>query len=313
MPAVLGYDDYRTNLDVWRAKVAGEEPVIEDTEPMRMGRILEPLVAERYADEQGFIVTKCEETLRSPEYPFLLATPDYFVNELPEEQGHVMGPLVHILEVKTSKSMSNRLWGTPGTDQVPYKVLIQAHAQMIVTRMSRCDVAVLQAGQYLKVYTVFRNHGLARTIIDAAESLWEQVRRKEEPPSSDPAQLIEQMAAWYPRAEKAEYIDPDAEIEALVLDYRRACEAIKAAESDRDRLKAALCARIGEHAGIGGDGYRCTWVRVEEGTTTDWKQVAEEMRKGAGFPDDAWAAFLRGYAKPRKPYTKFDFRWDRED
>jgi putative phage-type endonuclease len=71
--AILGLSPYATPLDVFRSKV--ENYVQSDSWAFRRGRLLEPVVAQIYAEETGAMLREVG-TLRHPDRSIVLATPD---------------------------------------------------------------------------------------------------------------------------------------------------------------------------------------------------------------------------------------------
>lgn len=149
-------------LDVWLRKTSEVE--LEDdgeTVPQRRGRILEPAVAQFYAEDFSATL-RSPGTLIHPDVDFACATPDRIAT-LPtgEERG---------VEVKTSAFFTDE-WGEPGSDSVPkyYRVqcvweLLHLHALMGISKL---DVA-LWAGMNdeVRYYHLERDAALETDILD---------------------------------------------------------------------------------------------------------------------------------------------------
>lgn len=65
------------------AEKLGDKPAFEGNARTRLGDRLEPFIAQWWAEDHGGgrIVTRNPDTLRHPEIPWLLATPDYLTPE----------------------------------------------------------------------------------------------------------------------------------------------------------------------------------------------------------------------------------------
>ena len=64
-----GVSRWKTPYQLYLEK-RGEVPPIEQTEPMRWGHLLEPLVRQEYSERTGRVVRLPSDTLRHPEHTF---------------------------------------------------------------------------------------------------------------------------------------------------------------------------------------------------------------------------------------------------
>lgn len=120
--AILGMNPYRSPLAVYMDKI-GIAPEILDNEAIRQGRDLEQYVAERFCEDTGRKVRRCNRILQHPEYPWMLANIDRDVvgedagleckttspyNKTPFDQGDVPAPYYwqcqHYMAVTGAKS-----------------------------------------------------------------------------------------------------------------------------------------------------------------------------------------------------------------
>ena len=69
---ILGLSKYSTPYTVWADKM-GQLPEIEDTSNMRLGRDLEPYVAQRFTDQTGLKVRRDSRTITNQKYPYSFA------------------------------------------------------------------------------------------------------------------------------------------------------------------------------------------------------------------------------------------------
>lgn len=98
--AVLGISPFRTARDLYYDKLSIASVVDDDGNwvAMKMGHLLEDLVAEIFSRKTGFKVYQVKKMFQHPQYPYMLADADYFI-ELP-------GGGTAILEIKTSATRS---------------------------------------------------------------------------------------------------------------------------------------------------------------------------------------------------------------
>jgi len=82
------------------------------------------------------------------------------------------GSDVCIVEAKTTALAGE--WGVPGTDDVPLRVNLQVHQQMLCSGFNKAFVVVLLGGFRLheEIYVVERNDKIIQAIIDRGEQFW---------------------------------------------------------------------------------------------------------------------------------------------
>lgn len=134
----LGLSPWKTQLQLWAEKIGKLEDNAESA-AMEWGSRLEDAVATKFAEEHANdyeLITDCD-TVRHPEYPFLLATPDGYLHS-PSE------PHSGILEVKTS---AQQPW-----ESVPEYYLLQAQHYCYVTQRDFFCFAVLFNGRDYREY-----------------------------------------------------------------------------------------------------------------------------------------------------------------
>lgn len=170
--AVLGLDEYKTPLHLYFDK-RGEGPEQEETDAMRLGHLLEPVVCQFFTHRTGIEVVQSPVGLfRHSEYEFVLATPDAILAD--ESLG----------EWKTTNFRMEDGLGDEGTDDIPERWLCQVQQQMGVTGIHKAHVAALIDGRRLKTYQVVFNERLFAIIVDAERELWERIINGD-PPEPD--------------------------------------------------------------------------------------------------------------------------------
>lgn len=184
--AVLGISPWTTPLQLYR-RLAGEaapaETDLEElSEAVRWGNLLEPVVAERYAEVTGRKVRREPRRLRHKVHAMLTAHIDRRTDD-PER----------ILEVKTARY--GRDWGAEGTDEVPPHYVAQCMHYLAVTGAKVCDLAVLIAGSDFRVYPIERDEAVVSQLIERELEFWDRVQRRDPP---DPLTNAEAAGRWLP-------------------------------------------------------------------------------------------------------------------
>jgi len=240
--AALGLSPYQTPVEIYLRKV-GEAAPVADNGPMRMGRLLEPIVLDLY-EEQAGPINRQQHTLQALQHPFMFATPDAL---------NLDG--AYPVDAKTVGMRSLHLWGEPGTDEVPQEYLVQVTHQMIVLGARQADIAVLKAGQEFAIYRVDYDAELAEMIVEGLRSFWDRVQRREPPPPSSPADV----SALY-RTSRAEAVEADGARAQAVAELVLVREQIKAFSKREEELVADLKAYLGSRDTLTHEGRTiATW------------------------------------------------------
>jgi len=124
--AVYGQSPFCTARDLYYVKL-GVKPEIEEEEnwvAKKYGHLLEDLVAEIFSRKTGYRVYKKSYLYAHPDYPFMQANVDYFV-ELPDGSEA-------ILECKTCNYNCRDKWDN---DTVPFNYELQVRHYMAVTNL----------------------------------------------------------------------------------------------------------------------------------------------------------------------------------
>lgn len=230
--AALGVSPYQTPIELWQRKL-GIMPDQDESEAMRWGSLLEPIILAEYQRRTGRRVVAEQEFLRHPGYPCLTATLDARCED---------GRLV---EVKTASAWA-REWGEESTDEVPEPYLVQVAHQFAVTGAMVADVVVLIGGQRLLTYTVERNEVLVDHVVRRGLEFWGHVEARTPPTWGrlDPRAL----AVLHPECTgEAPWSPDDADAAArLVEQYEADAEALKLIESRQEHHRGLILASMGD-------------------------------------------------------------------
>lgn len=222
--AILGVSPWRTPLAVYLDKVGDEWSASEESEPMRWGLLLEPVVAEEYSRRTGRKLSAGEVECTHPVHPFLAGHIDRTVDGDPDR----------IVEIKTAGRGAE--WGEELSDDLPAHYLAQVTHYLAISGAKVCDVAVLIGGQDFRVYTVERDEDLVRMLVDAEVRFWNEHIQARVPPA--PITNEEAGRAWRERV-GSRVVATDATL-ALLRELKELREAIKLQEGARDALELAL-------------------------------------------------------------------------
>jgi putative phage-type endonuclease len=275
--AVLGLDPYRTGYAVWLAKTG--RAMCSNGAPSiaaRRGQYLEPLVAELYAARFPGVTLTQGTTLAHPDHPCILATPDFVV---------VGDGDARLVECKSKLWRTARGFGEEGTDEVPDSIQLQVQQQMLVTGLSRCDVAVLIDDEF-RVYPVQANPSIQQVLLERLPAWWQRHVVEGIAPDVDGSEAAAEHLRATLMQQSPDLRDGTPEEQQAMEQLVDATQRLKSAEADKARFTQSLMQAAGEAAGIITAAGRFTWKEQQGRTTTQWQAVA----LAAGATDSLVAA-----------------------
>lgn len=260
--AIFGTSPFRTARDLYYDKL--NIASVEDDEgnwvAMEMGHLLEPLVAKIFERKTGYRVYQIKKMFQHPQYPWMLADVDYFV-ELPDGT-------TAILEIKTTNYNARDNWWMNGKETVPVYYESQGRHYMAVTDIDRCFFCCLYGNNEEEVIIreVKRDFEYEAEMVFLEQYFWENhVQRHVPPPYTESGALIIESARKHfgPADKNAPAVALDLDMTAKLMQYLRLLDEKKNAEvyskeidKDIQRLKALLIAEMGTS---------CTAVCEQEG------------------------------------------------
>jgi putative phage-type endonuclease len=234
--AACGISRWQQPLDLYMRK-RGMIPEQIETDAMRMGTALEPVVREEWTLRTGRQCSWNYPMMWRAECPIVSATIDCLT--IPEGDP---------LELKTSSWRRADEWGEEGTDQVPDDYILQCQQEMYVVGAERCELAVLLDGRTLKLYAIARHEKLIDGIIRTETELWQRIQAGDPPePKWNHPRTMDLIKELYGVNEGAA-TDLPPEIVAAWGNVREFNKRIKELEEQRDADKARVLAAMGEAA-----------------------------------------------------------------
>lgn len=281
--SVAGLNPFASPIDVWLQKPTPErEAIIPDDDPFGptdVGNELEGAVLRLYSKRTGHSVEPCRETLRHPELPWVLATPDAFVDP------------THLVEIKCVGPRMAPDWD----EGPPSYVYCQALWQMLVTGAQVVDVAALFGPtEYPRIWPVARDEDLIADLVEIGRRFWFEHVLTNIPPPPQPDEDRSAYLAKRFRQLRGDYVEPtgDALRALLALGEQERAAATAADEAKRtlDALRCQIKELIGEHAGARmPDGSRYDWKAPATGSIS-YKAIAEALAPFGVIPPDVLAA-----------------------
>ena len=279
--AVLGISPWRSPWDVWAEKThdPSYEPQAE-TEAMRWGTILEPVLIEEYERQTGRIVIDRQGLFQDGHVYCHL---DGAIESADE---NTLGTYEGVVEVKTATRAKD--WA----DGVPEYYQAQVYVCIELSDAKWADVAVLLPGGDFRIYRIEADPEVQAGIMTALEAFWTQHVMTGTPPPVDGSDGARRyLAGRYAGTEDA--LPDTDEIEPVVTRLAEVRALLKAAEAEEAFLENRAKSILGEYTAAEGIGWRLTWKRSKPFPTVKWKEAAGEMvtmMQLAGLAESAAAA-----------------------
>lgn len=219
--AICGMSRYKSPMEVYLDKL-GEIPPIADNPKMKAGRILEPVVADWFAEETGMKVIRQNAIFQHPRHPHMLANIDRWL------PGQNAG-----LECKNTAEYCRGDW--EGTT-APTEYILQANHYMAVTNADRWYIAVLIGGYDFQWRVIERDEELIKNLITIEEEFWNNNVLAKQPPALS-HQDTEYLKVTYKDSIADSTIDLPEEAYSIIKSLVDARQIIKAAEMQEETAK----------------------------------------------------------------------------
>lgn len=188
--AICGLSPFKRPIDVYLEKVADGEPAPEyPSNAQRFGSILEPVVADEYAERNHAKVVGPFDSMRHPDRPWHLFTLDRL--RMRDDVPFVFSPGVlpqqaaidRVVEIKTAGIGTARSYGADGSDDLPDHIICQVAWYLAAVEVDDADVAALINTSDYREFHVQRDRQLEAYLLQEANAFWARVERREPPPA----------------------------------------------------------------------------------------------------------------------------------
>ena len=255
------FDDspYTTKFTLWHEKAGKIASPDFDTERVRWGNRLEPMIAQGLAEDYDLKIRKVRRYLQHPTVKGMGASLDYEILNRPEGPG--------CLEIK---NISIEAWGKnwlkheDGRIEAPLHIELQLQHQMAVTGWQWGAFGFLVGGNKGELVVRQRHEPTIQAIEKAVADFWTSIHAGETPPinsAEDAAAVIELFSGSKTLAFQTETF------KWLVERYKEFNASSKAADEQLEHAKALLIYFLHENdAEVGtGFGYKATYKSQKRG------------------------------------------------
>lgn len=229
--AICGLSRYRSPLGVYLDKI-GELPPLEDNPKMKAGRVLEPVIAEWFAEDTGMKVVKRNSIFQHKSHPFMLANIDRWI------PGMNAG-----LECKNTSEYCKDDW-TGAT--APTEYILQCNHYMAVTGADRWFIAVLIGGWDFQWRVIERDDELIGNLITIEKEFWESNVTVKIPPSFS-HQDTDYLKEKYKDSIKDSNIDLPIEALPHIQSFREADADLEAIKKRKETAKNCIVGIMGNY------------------------------------------------------------------
>jgi putative phage-type endonuclease len=252
-PIIMGYSTYKTPYQLYLEKTGIVDDKEEElTEQQYWGNALEPVIINRFREENGVEIT-FPDTIYHPKHPFIFANLDGWIES---EKA--------VVEAKCANSYQRKEWDMASTDGIPLNYLIQIAKQCAITDASRGYCAVLIGGMEYKQFVYERDLALEELIIQSDIDFWHCVQNKIEPAPMNTSDCRLKFPTPHPdKVANATYKTFNALVELGEVKSK-----IKQLDQEEDELKMQIMSHMGTAEYLmGQDGeLLASWKANKKGT-----------------------------------------------
>ena len=272
--AAVGLSKWKTPLELWLDK-RGELETPE-SEPMKWGTLLEPVVRQEYSNVTGRTVVIPNRILRHDRVAFAIFNADGIADN------------ERLYEGKTARTGDG--WGEPGSADIPQDYLLQVQHGLFVTGLSVADVAVLIGGSDFRLYEVPADPELQGLLISQEAKFWAMVQADEPPP---PVNREDVRRRW--RISSGVKVEADREAVELAERLAHAKAWKSAIEEVVESTAAAIEEYMGEAAELIDDAGNvlATWKNITANPRFDLERFKAEQ-------PEVWKQYLRNPSPQRR-------------
>lgn len=239
--ALFGESPYTTKFELWHRKHSGVAPEFETNERMGWGNHLEAAIANGLAAQYGWVIEPMKSYWRRLDIR-MGSSFDFIITNLEGGAAH--------LEIKNVDFLQFRdkwLEHDDGFVEAPAHIEIQVQHQMAVSGFKRSFIGALIGGNRAVVLERQRDEQVIAGLEQTITAFWQTVDTGQEPPPIMPADA-DAVIRLNRYAEPGKILDAsgDEKIEALVTNYKLACNDRDALDEQAEVFKAELMIAIGD-------------------------------------------------------------------
>jgi putative phage-type endonuclease len=245
--AIVGASPYRGPLDVYLEKRG--LVTVEESEPMRWGTLLEPVIRDEWAQRKGLAIVTTDETFRHRDHPWCVAHPDALLAD--RSAG---------VEIKAIGEWRAKELTTAAGSEPLFEHYCQVQHYMEVMAIPAWWIVYLIGGNRLVDFDVPRDPAFGAWLVGKERAFYEERLTVGVAPShAESADAAAALRVMYPQHVPPVLLDPTPELRAACERLRLATERACEAEREETAAKADVMALLGEAEGVAYERGRITW------------------------------------------------------
>lgn len=257
-PIVLDQSPWKSPLELWGEKIGRLEPAKLASDAVEMGKLLEPVVIQRFTQKSGLQAWGWPGTLSvlHEDYPWQFATPDAVIFD--PSRGVGLG------QIKTTDRWGFKHW----EDGPPVYHQIQLQHEIAACNAEWGMLIVLVDGRQLRWFVQERNEAFIEQMRDTEEEFW-RCCVNETPPEigSSGAVKVKNLGKTLSKLfdrENGDQVLLDVEANTWDADLQSIKAAIKKLSDERDLLESRIKAAIGNATvGMCPSGVAYSWITTD--------------------------------------------------
>jgi predicted phage-related endonuclease len=237
---------YMSCYELWHRKHNPKLAVpFEENQRMKVGRKMEPVIAEILAEKYGWTIEPFKVYMRIPELR-LGSSFDYLIT----------APFRALLEIKSVDWLQFMdHWTKDGENvEAPLHIEFQNQGELLCSGEEQIITGAWIGGNKDEKFTRLPDYQVWDAIIENSKKFWDSIKAHQEPPV-DFKRDAEFIKTLYPYAETGKVMKATPTIESLALKYKITHDALKALETDKDAIKAEMLTLVGDAEKVKGDTF----------------------------------------------------------
>lgn len=245
--ALFDLNPYMVKPELWHHKKSKELRDFTETERMRWGNILEPVIAKAIAEENNFKIEPMKLYFRDEKYR-MGSSFDF----------EITAPVNAILEIKNvDRLIFKDQWVVENKKivEAPPHIELQVQHQLAVSQKSLAYIGVLVGGNEFYLLERGRNENIIEKIKMECVKFWNSIA-DDQPPAWKFDRDAKFISKLYNYAEPGKVVDSDdTQLAELVREYGIYSEQEKKAGKLKESVKAEILTKIGDAEKVLGERF----------------------------------------------------------
>ena len=263
---ILGISKWSSAIDIWLSKTNQKRDEVVENEAMTWGKILEPVIRDRFREVTGRKVIEVHAILQNEEHPFMIADIDGLTTDDSGEPA--------ILECKCVSEFKRSEWET----DIPVYYRTQVEHYLAVTGLSTAFVAALIGGNTFVIREVHADKEMQAMLVAVEADFWRKVINMERPQPDASDACKELLDSIYRGGISEQVVLPDEAVEFLDM-YIEACAMEDSAKEKKQLASNNLKEIMGDYNKASCQGHTISWTPIssERFDSKSFKEAEPEL------------------------------------